>query len=82
MNGTRAVGIALIIIGVIGVVLGIVYFTVTVDKLPSFLGHAVHTRKAMHAHHTKRGTAGVVLGGILLIVGIVLARPRAAAVEE
>lgn len=82
MNGTRALGIALIIIGVIGVAVGIVYFTVPVSKLPSFMGHVVHTKRALHAHRTKRGLAGVVVGGILLIVGIVVARPRPATEEE
>ena len=64
----------LIVIGVIGVVIGIIYLTVEAKSLPSVLG-------SLHGytdHRTKRGIAALILGGVLILVGGVFAfyRPR------
>lgn len=69
----RALGIVLIVIGVIALAVGVVYFTVAAQNLPSFMGHIAHATK----HRSKRGVAAFVVGGILVIGGIVaVARAR------
>ncbi len=62
-------------IGVALLVVGIVYWTVPLEHLPSFMGHAASSTK----HHTKRALAATVLGVIALIVGwLAFARGRRA----
>ena len=64
----------LIVIGVIGVVIGIIYLTVEAKSLPSVLG-SLH---GYTGHRTKRGIVALILGGVLILVGGVFAfyRPR------
>ena len=69
----KALGILLVVVGIIAIVVGVLYLTQTAGHLPSFVpGHIANSK----AHHTKRGIAGLVVGGILVIVGAVLARNR------
>jgi len=65
MNGSRALGVVLIVIGIALLVVGVVYLTVAADKLPSIMGHIAHAT----GHRTKRGIAGLVLGVLFLIGG-------------
>lgn len=67
----RALGLVLFLAGVVLVILGIVYFTVPVDSLPSLLGHAKGT-----GHHTKRGLVAIVVG-ILCWIAAPIALRRA-----
>ncbi len=61
----RVLGIVLIIAGIALLVVGIVYYSVPADKLPSFLGHIANSTK----HHTKRALVGVVGGAVSLAAG-------------
>ena len=62
----RTLAIALLVIGVVLIAIGVVYFTVPADKLPSLLG-SLH----VHAHRTKRGTAALIVGGVSAIGGAI-----------
>jgi hypothetical protein len=69
----RALGILLVVVGIIGLVVGVIYLTQTAGHLPSFFpGHNAHAK----GHHTKRGIAGLVVGGIFVIVGAFMATRR------
>lgn len=76
MNRSQAASSALIvllvIVGLVLLGLGIVYFTVAAGKLPSFLGRVSHAT----LHRTKRGLAGVIAGALCLIGALTLALPR------
>lgn len=70
----RLLGWVLIIIGILALIVGIIYLVEPARSLPSFIpGHL-----ASKAHHSKRGIAGIVFGGVVFIIGAVLAgrRPR------
>jgi len=69
----RTIGVVLLLIGIVALVLGIVYLVVPAHSLPSFMGRT-HTGSG---HRSKRGIAGLVAGGLLVIGGaIALARSR------
>jgi hypothetical protein len=67
VNGIRVLGIVLILAGIVLLVLGFMYFVIAADKLPNLLGPIVHAT----GHRTKRGVAGLGLGGICVIGGVV-----------
>jgi putative copper export protein len=61
----RILGILLVILGVAALAIGVVYFQVTADKLPSLMG-----RLAGHPiHRTKRGTVSLIVGAVLILAG-------------
>jgi hypothetical protein len=64
----------LVILGIIGVVIGVIWLTVEAKSLPSFLGQ-IH---GATLHRSKRGTAAVIIGAVLLIggIGLLWYRPR------
>jgi amino acid permease len=62
-QSARTLAIVLLVVGLVLVVIGVIYFTVAADKLPSILGHMQHVT----AHRTKRGTAALVLGAASLV---------------
>jgi uncharacterized membrane protein len=66
VNSMRVWAVILLIVAIAALVLGVVYFTVAADKLPSFLGHSAHAR----GHRTKRGLAALVAGGVLVLGSI------------
>jgi len=70
----RLLATVVIIIGLIAVVVGIIYYTVEAKSLPSFLGQ-LH---GYTGHRTKRGLVAVIIGVILLAGGggLLLWRPR------
>jgi amino acid permease len=75
-SGMRTFGIVLIVLGVLGLIAGVVYFTVTADHLPSIMGHVAHSTH----HRTVRGLTSLIGGAILVIVGAFLTyRARSAA---
>ena len=56
----------LIVIGVVALVVGIIYLTITAPNLPGFIpGHVDHVRHARH--YTKRGIAGIVVAAAAFI---------------
>ncbi len=74
-SSLRTLGIVLLAVGLALIVLGIVYWTVPLGHLPSFMGHAAGSTK----HHTKRALAATVLGLICLICGwVAFSRERGA----
>lgn len=69
MDGRKLFGALLIILGILGIICGVLYLTMSAHALPSFLpGHSA----SVHAlgKHTKRGIAALVVGVVLGIIGI------------
>jgi hypothetical protein len=63
------IAIVLLVLGVLAVIFGVIYLTTPAHSLPSFMpGHLAH----VNAKRTTRGTAGVIFGGVLVVVGVVL----------
>lgn len=62
-QSARTLAIILLVVGLVLVAIGVIYFTVAADKLPSILGQLHHVT----GHRTKRGTAALVLGAASLI---------------
>ena len=71
-QSARTLAIVLLVVGVVLVALGVVYFTVTADKLPPILGQLQHATR----HRMKHGIASLVLGAASL-VGAAIAYHRA-----
>lgn len=66
--GRNALITLLVLIGLIFIAVGIVYFTVKAGSLPSFIpGHIAHSS----AHRSKRGLIAVILGAVVLLVAMV-----------
>jgi hypothetical protein len=65
-SGRRALVIILAVIGILGIILGVLYFT-SASSLPSFMVGAVHK-----GHHEARAGVSVVVG-ILFLIGAWLA---------
>jgi uncharacterized membrane protein len=71
--GARVVAGVLIVIGVLALAAGIVYLLVPSESLPSFVpGHLA----GVTAKHTTRGAAGLLLGFVLVVIGVVVGRRR------
>jgi uncharacterized membrane protein HdeD (DUF308 family) len=70
--GVRGALAALIVaVGVIAIIAGVIYFTVPAHSLPSFFpGHIA----GAPAKHSTRGVAGVLLGVVLVVLGVILGR--------
>jgi hypothetical protein len=67
----------IVVIGVLALIAGILYLTEPAHALPSFFpGHLAHAT----GKHPRRGIAGVVVGAVLIVIGLVVAftgsRPR------
>jgi len=71
-SGLRTIGWILLLVGLVLVVLGVVYFTVAADKLPSILGKVANYT----GHRRRRGIAALGLG-VILWIGAALAFVRA-----
>jgi len=72
-KGVRILGAVLLVLGVLLVAVGAIYFSVQAGKLPSFLGKL----NGETIHRTKRGTAALVAGAACLIgSGFALTRKR------
>jgi amino acid permease len=66
--GRKLVIALLVVIGLILIAVGIVYFTVKAGSLPSFIpGHIANSS----AHHSKRGLVAVIVGAVVLLVAVV-----------
>jgi uncharacterized membrane protein HdeD (DUF308 family) len=63
----RVLGIVIVIIGVLAVIAGILYFTEPAHSLPSFFpGYMAHK----NVKHPRRGLIAVIIGAILILVGL------------
>lgn len=59
----------LFVLAILGVVAGIMYFSMTAHALPSFLpGHAASAHATYK--HTKRGIAALVVAAVLFLIGL------------
>jgi archaellum biogenesis protein FlaJ (TadC family) len=66
-SNAQIIAIILLIAAIVLVVIGVIYFTVPADKLPSFMGRVANVT----VHRSRRGTAAITLGIIVLIASIV-----------
>jgi Mn2+/Fe2+ NRAMP family transporter len=68
--GLKALVAVLVVIGLLLVAAGIVYFLVKAGSLPSFIpGKIAHST----GHRNKRGIIGIVAGVVVLIIAVVVA---------
>jgi hypothetical protein len=72
-SGRRALVIILAVIGILGIILAVIYFT-TASSLPSFMVGATH-----HGHHVARAGVSLVVGILFLIGSWLAARAKPAA---
>jgi amino acid permease len=71
MAARRAIAAIVVIIGVVAVIVGVIYFVVPAGSLPSFIpGHLAGVTNK----HTNRGMAGIVVGVVLVVLALVLGR--------
>ena len=63
-QSARTLAIVLFAVGIVLIVLAVVYFTVSADKLPAILGQVPLRHHVQH--RAKRGTAALVLGLVSL----------------
>ena len=75
-GSARIIGIVVLVLGILALVAGVIYFTVPAHSLPALLGKLPN----VSAHRTKRGIVAAIAGAVLVIAaGITLARSRRAA---
>ena len=74
------VAAVLVVLGILALVAGVIYLTVTAPSLPSFMGQ-LHTYTG---HRSNRGIAALVVGVVLLLAGggVLLYRPRPASLSS
>ncbi len=76
-SGLVALGVVLIVIGILAAIAGILYLTQTEANIPAFLPGHVTTGKDATLHHTLRGIGGIVVAVILFIAaGFTFRRPK------
>jgi hypothetical protein len=75
MSPQRILAGVVIVVGLVALVVGVIYFAVDAKSLPSVLGQ-LH---GYTGHRTKRGIAAVIVGAVLVVVGggLAIYRPRA-----
>ena len=82
-SGLVALGVILIVIGIIAAIAGIMYLTMTEANIPAFLPGHVTTGKDATAHHVLRGIGGLVVAVILFIGGgLTFRRPKVKAAQS
>ncbi len=70
---SRFLLIILVVLGVLVMAAGIIYYVEPAKSLPAFFpGHAAHVT----GRHTTRGLAGIIAGAVLLIIAVITARVR------
>lgn len=68
---SRFLVIILVVLGVLAIVAGVIYFVEPAKSLPAFFpGHAPHLK----GRRTTRGLAGIIAGVVLLIIASIIAR--------
>jgi hypothetical protein len=68
----RFVVIVLIVLGVVAIAVGIIYFAEPARSLPAFFPG--HLRHGLPGRHTRRGIAAIVIGAVLLLAALVTER--------
>jgi hypothetical protein len=63
----------LVVIAVLAIIAGIIYFAEPAKSLPSILGTITHPASRADAHRPVRGVAALVIGVICLVVAWVVA---------
>ena len=71
-NSRVAAAVVIAIIGLLALVAGVMYLTISAHGLPSFMPGSV--KGPDHFKHTHRGEAGIAVGVVLLIVAVVVQR--------
>ena len=67
----RFLVIILVVLGVLAIAAGIIYYAEPAKSLPAFFpGHNVNLK----GHRTNRGLAGIITGAVLLIIAVIIAR--------
>jgi hypothetical protein len=68
---SRFLVVVLVVLGVLAIAAGIIYFVEPAKSLPTFFpGHLAHVK----GRHTSRGLAGIIVGVVLLIIAVIAAR--------
>ncbi len=68
---SRFLVIILVVLGVLAIAVGIIYYVEPAKSLPAFFpGHVAHLK----GRHTTRGLAGIIGGAVLLIIAVIAAR--------
>jgi len=68
---SRFLVIILVVLGVLAIAAGIIYFVEPAKSLPGFFpGHVAH----LNERHTRRGLAAIIAGALLLIIAAITAR--------
>lgn len=68
---SRFLVIILVVLGVLAIVAGIIYYVVAAKSLPTFFpGYSTHLK----GRRTNRGLAGILLGVVLLIIAAISVR--------
>lgn len=68
---SRFLVIILVVLGVLALAAGIIYYVEPAKSLPAFFpGHAAH----LNGRHTTRGLAGIIAGAVLLSIAVITAR--------
>ena len=65
MSSQRILAAVVVVIGIVALVVGVVYFAVEAKSLPSVLGQ-LH---GYTGHRTKRGVAALIVGAVLVVLG-------------
>jgi len=68
---SRFLVIILVVLGVLAIAAGIIYYAEPAKSLPAFFpGHAAQLK----GRHTTRGLVGIIAGAVLLIIAVITAR--------
>jgi uncharacterized membrane protein len=68
---SRFLVVILVVLGVLAIAAGIIYFVEPAKSLPTFFpGHLANVK----GRHTSRGLAGIIVGVVLLIIAVIVAR--------
>jgi hypothetical protein len=63
------VAVVIVIVGVLGIIVGILYLTQPAHALPSFFpGYAAHVA----GKHPHRGIAAIAVGAVVIVIGLVV----------
>jgi amino acid permease len=68
MKPIKWVVVILAVLGLLGIVAAVIYYSVPADSLPSFLGALHHIK----AHRRERGRDALVLGIVLLVLAAIV----------
>jgi uncharacterized membrane protein HdeD (DUF308 family) len=66
-SGRMIAAVILVIIGILAIIAGIIYFSEPAKSLPSILGTITTPASRANAHRTSRGTGALVVGVICLV---------------